>query len=285
MPNPAQVIASGHEELTVRVDVASDIGVKRALNEDSFLATAPVFLVADGMGGHAHGDMASQAVARVFAAAVPSGRPTTAESVLAALKDSNAAVHELSVGAPDERSMAGTTVSGLALVESESQSSLHWMIFNIGDSRVYSWDDGLVQLTVDHSAIQELIDEGKITIDEASGHPERNVVTRAIGVDDEVEADVWLLPTGGRQVFLICSDGLTKELSDDSISRMVADAVLRGAIDGLASSLVASAIQAGGLDNITVIVVDASVRPVVDGRGGHSTGDIPAFLEQTLPRA
>jgi serine/threonine protein phosphatase PrpC len=282
MPNPVQVIAFAQDEVSLMVEAVSDIGVKRVVNEDSFLATAPVFLVADGMGGHAHGDLASQAVARTFAAAIPFGRVTTAAEVLAALTESNAAVHGLSAGASESSSMAGTTVSGLALVASESQSSLHWMVFNIGDSRVYSWDDGLVQLTVDHSAVQELIDEGSITTAEAIRHPERNVVTRAIGVDDEVDADVWLLPVGGRQLFLICSDGLTKELPDESISALVADAVARDAVDGLASDLVDSAIRAGGLDNVTVIVVAASLGPIAADRG--DTGDIPAFLEQTLPR-
>lgn len=283
MPSPVQVIAFAQDEVTLRVAAVSDIGMKRAVNEDSFLATAPVFLVADGMGGHSHGDLASQAVARTFAASIPSGRVTTAGDVLAALTDSNAAVHGLSEGASESRSMAGTTVSGLALVASESQSSLHWMVFNVGDSRVYSWDDSLVQLTVDHSAVQELIDDGSITTTEAIHHPERNVVTRAIGVDDEVDADVWLLPAGGRQLFLICSDGLTKELPDESIAALVANAVAGDSVDDLASSLVESAIQAGGLDNITVIVVDASVGPVSSDR--EDSGDIPAFLEQTLPRA
>lgn len=286
MPEPAQVIAFGTDEVTLKVDAVSDIGAKRAVNEDSFLATAPVFLVADGMGGHAHGDLASQAVVRLFSSTIVAGRATTVATVLEALKESNVAVHGLSDSSSDATSMAGTTVAGVALVAAENQSSLHWMVFNVGDSRVYSWDGDLAQLTVDHSAVQELIEEGSITASQAATHPERNIVTRAIGVDGDVEADVWLLPAGGRQIYIVCSDGLTKEVSDDLISELVKAADAKGSLEGLASRLVHAAIEAGGLDNVSVIVVDATVAHVSTyGECGPDVRSIPAFLEQTLPRA
>lgn len=284
MSTTAKVIACGPSTATLTAAAVSDVGVKRKLNEDSFLAEAPVFLVADGMGGHEHGDLASQAVARTFAEAIPSGRVTSVVEVLKALNESNRAVQSLTSGASSESSIAGTTVAGVALVASDDGSSLHWMAFNVGDSRVYSWDDSLRQLTVDHSAVQELIDSGSITQAEAESHPERNVITRAIGVDEDVEADVWLMPAGGRQVFLICSDGLTKELSDERISQMVSDAVATASLGDLASRLVTAAVDAGGLDNITVIVVESVTSSEGERKTTVTSVELPAFLEQTLPR-
>ena len=284
MSMTAKVIESGPHMTSLTSAAVSDVGVKRKLNEDSFLAEAPVFLVADGMGGHEHGDLASQAVAKTFAAAITPGQATSAIEILKALNDSNRAVQGL-VSGDAEASLAGTTVAGIALVPSVDDSSLHWMAFNVGDSRVYSWDDALRQLTVDHSAVQELIDSGRISRSEAENHPERNVITRAVGVDEDVEADVWLLPAGGRQLFLICSDGLTKELPDERISEMVAEAVANSRVDELASRLVAAAIDAGGLDNITVVVVEAVTNSRGSGNGRAESVELPAFLEQTLPRS
>lgn len=285
MSTAEQVIAFSFGDVTLRVSAVSDIGPTRTLNEDSFLDEAPVFLVADGMGGHAHGDWASHKVVETFSSLISSGKVTSAAEVLNAIAESNAAVRALSAGSDDDAAVAGTTVSGVALVGTDDGSSLHWMVFNVGDSRVYAWDGQLTQLTVDHSAVQELLDRGQITEVEAARHPERNVITRAIGVDDEVEADVWLLPVGGTQFFLVCSDGLTKELPHDRLSAIFADAVADGDTGSLASVLVESAIEAGGLDNVTVLVVEASVASTGARAGNQSLADVmPAFLEQTLPR-
>lgn len=285
MSRPAQVISYATTEVTLTVNAVSDVGAKRAVNEDSYLARAPIFLVADGMGGHAYGDRASQAVVRTFSASIPADQVTTAAAVLAAITESNTAVRALTDGLAEDRQISGTTVSGIALIGSEGQSNLHWMVFNVGDSRVYSWDGRLTQLTVDHSAVQELIDDGSISEAEASHHPERNVITRAVGIGDEVEADIWLLPAGGKQTFLICSDGLTKELTDDLISTMVSDAVASKTMAALAPRLVESAIREGGLDNITVIIIEASVVQIAEaGHGALHSVEVPAFLEQTLPR-
>lgn len=284
MSTTAKVIACGPSTAVLTSAAVSDVGVKRKLNEDSFLAEAPIFLVADGMGGHRHGDLASQAVAKTFADSISAGQVTSVADVLNALEKSNRAVQALTEPSNGEGSIAGTTVAGLALVTSGDGSSLHWMAFNVGDSRVYSWEESLHQLTVDHSAVQELIDSGTISRAEAERHPERNVVTRAVGVDDEVDADVWLIPAGGRQVFLICSDGLTKELSDDRISQIVEDAVTNETLDRLASQLVSEAIESGGLDNITVVVVESVTNRQADCATSAVSAELPAFLEQTQPR-
>ena len=116
--------------------------------------------------------------------------------------------------------VAGTTLTGVALVDAGDGAGFHWMVFNIGDSRVYAWDGRtLEQLSVDHSAVQELVDAGLISAEDAERHPDRNVITRAIGADEVVDPDVWLIPATGRQVFLICSDGLSKEVDDDAARR------------------------------------------------------------------
>ena len=270
------------QSVRLHVSAASDVGMVRSLNEDSFLSSPPVFVVADGMGGHAHGDLASAAVVRVFSERHAGQSVTSPEEVIASLQAANLAVRAISVDASDEASMAGTTTTGIALVDGVNGTH-SWMAFNVGDSRIYRWhSDTLEQISVDHSAVQELVDQGQITRSEADVHPERNVVTRALGVDDEVEPDIWLLPVGGQQRFLLCSDGLTKELSEAAITAVLSD----GAVDGtsLATRLVAAALESGGNDNVTVIVVDADWEIVQEGVTPRETPVMPAFLQDTVPR-
>lgn len=260
------------------VSASSDKGLVRRVNEDSFVAYPPLFLVADGMGGHAFGDKASQETARVLGASLPGDRPATAQAVLDAVAEANKAVRAIS-----EDDFAGTTLSGIALVQVAGSDTCNWMAFNIGDSRVYSWDGSSVsQVSVDHSAVQELVDEGLITAEEAAVHPERNVITRAIGIDGEPEPDVWLLPAGGAQSFVICSDGLTKELDDRAI-----EAVLGADASGEshADRLVAAALASGGGDNVTVVVVESTISfSTPNGASPQSPGSLPAHLEETHPR-
>jgi serine/threonine protein phosphatase PrpC len=157
--------------------------------------------------------------------------------------------------------VAGTTLTGVVQVRRHGEAQ--WLVLNVGDSRVYEWDDrGLTQLTLDHSAVQELLDAGLISPAEALVHPERNVITRALGADDDVDVDVWLLPATGARTFLVCSDGLTKELDDTQIVAIVdehGDALASGddasAPSAVADALVDAALDAGGRDNVTVIVV------------------------------
>ncbi len=260
--------------LALSVAAVSDRGRVRPVNEDSYLASPPVFLVADGMGGHRFGDRASSATARSFATLIAADHPTSVSAVISAMQESHRKVVEL---AGDEQ--AGTTLTGIAVVEEPGDLHARWMAFNIGDSRVYAFGDesGLTQISVDHSAVQELIDEGAISRDEAENHPERNVITRALGSGPLPDPDVWLFPIEGEQRFLICSDGLTKELSDARIAEIVA---AESDPASIARELVGAALQAGASDNVTVVVV-ASRR--TESRTSGDAG-VPAHLETTLPR-
>ncbi|WP_246081318.1 PP2C family protein-serine/threonine phosphatase [Homoserinimonas aerilata] len=266
--------------LRLAVAACTDLGRVRRVNEDSFLAEPPLFLVADGMGGHSFGDRASRAVVEAFSAAVGTDGLPSPELVVETIRAANEAVVALS----DEETVSGTTLSGLALVA--AHSSYHWMAFNVGDSRVYSWDGrALEQVTVDHSAVQEMLDLGQISALEAIDHPYRNVVTRAIGIDDSVEPDVWLLPVGGHQLFLVCSDGLTKELDDDQIASILADRFSLPEGQSVADRLVQAALAAGGSDNVTVIVVEAELADTAHS-ADEDTNDrgMPGHLEETRPR-
>ncbi|TFD62979.1 PP2C family protein-serine/threonine phosphatase [Cryobacterium ruanii] len=240
--------------------VRTDVGSVRKVNEDSVLAQSPVFFVADGMGGHAHGDVASQTVLRVFDEHIARDLPSTPERILDAIHSSNDAVRDLSAADDYGTAVSGTTLAGIAFVDAGDDVGYHWMAFNVGDSRVYTWTDGvLTQLSVDHSAVQEMVDAGLISREDAEKHPERNVITRAIGADEFVDADVWLLPALGEQSFLICSDGLTKELDDAAIARVLAmDIRLDGDGRSCADILVDEAIEHGGRDNVSVIYVEST---------------------------
>lgn len=284
--------ALGDALLRIRAWAASDVGRVRRINEDSYLAAAPIFLVADGMGGHALGDRASQTVVEEFAARFADAVPTSPDAVAAAVTGAHDAVAALTVDPGDARSVAGTTLTGVALVDlgAAYPERYRWMVFNVGDSRVYAWDGStLAQLTVDHSAVQELLSRGLITRAQIAKHPQRNVITRAIGVDDVVNADAWLIPVGERQSYLVCSDGLTKELADEEIAAVLRDsgAASDGALSGdPAERLVAAALAAGGRDNVTVVVLDSEVAAGAvpkDGTGRIVT-TLPESLEDTLPR-
>lgn len=278
------VVALPRGSAVIAHSAQTDVGRARQMNEDAFLARAPVYLVADGMGGHARGDAASNAVVETFRRHLEAGRPSTPEQVLDAIHTSNDAVRALSEEGEEGTAVAGTTLAGVALVDAGDGAGFHWMVFNIGDSRVYSWDGRtLEQLSVDHSAVQELVDAGLILPDEAERHPERNVITRAIGADDVVDPDIWLIPATGRQVFLICSDGLSKEVDDVRLAAILAGDT--GHAAGLAGELVDAALEHGGRDNVTVIVVESEVGPADDD---ETTRDRPGTLsraqEDTTPR-
>ncbi|WP_235825232.1 PP2C family protein-serine/threonine phosphatase [Agromyces badenianii] len=250
------VVALTHGSALIAHSARTDVGRVRSVNEDSFLAEAPVYLVADGMGGHARGDAASQAVIETFSRHLQLGVPSSPEQVLDAIHTSNEAVRALSEEGEEGTAVAGTTLSGIALVDAGDGAGFHWMIFNIGDSRVYSWDGRtLEQLSIDHSAVQELVDAGLIKPEDAERHPDRNVITRALGADEFVDPDVWLIPVSGRQVFLVCSDGLSKEVDDRSIAHILAGDT--GHAAGLAGELVDAALAHGGRDNVTAIVVES----------------------------
>ncbi|MFF2495001.1 PP2C family protein-serine/threonine phosphatase [Agromyces sp. NPDC058064] len=259
MPGDVEgVVALTRGSALIAHSARTDLGRVRSVNEDSVFAEPPVFLVADGMGGHARGDAASQAVVETFRRHVEPGTPPSPEQVLDAIHSSNEAVRALSEHGEEGTAVAGTTLAGVALVDAGDAGGYHWMAFNIGDSRIYSWSGRtLEQLSVDHSAVQELVDAGLISAADAERHPERNVITRALGADDVVDPDVWLIPAAGRQVFLVCSDGLTKELDDDRIAAILAGDAAHPA--GMAGELVEAALAHGGRDNVSVVVVESKI--------------------------
>jgi PPM family protein phosphatase len=224
---------------------ATSVGRVRQVNEDSYLAVPPLFVVADGMGGHGSGDLASRIAIEEMSACVAL-RPLFAEAVLTALEHANRHIIER-----DEANRMGTTATGLAALETAGGD--HLMVFNIGDSRVYLLSgDRLEQLTVDHSEVQELVLAGVITREQARTHPRRNVVTRALGSDAGLLPDHWLLPAIGGDRYLICSDGLFSELPDEVILPLLEF----GTPQQAAEALVSAANEAGGRDNVTAVVVD-----------------------------
>jgi serine/threonine protein phosphatase PrpC len=275
-------LAIGAATVSLRYAGFTHTGAVRASNEDSFLAAAPFWVVADGMGGHADGDRASQAAIAAFADARPAGAARPAE-VLGAVRAASDAVQSLQHGA-----ISGTTLTGVALVELPGGGP-HWMTFNVGDSRTYIWDGStLIQQSVDHSAVQELLDAGMIDAEAAARHPQRNLVTRALGADPDVEADIWLLPARRHQMFLVCSDGLTKELDDREIARIIGfheERIADGDLSlSLPERLVGAAVASGGRDNVTVVVVESEL--VDDRLDPDETLDRdPRLLEDTIPRA
>jgi PPM family protein phosphatase len=250
-------VAGGVASVTLVFSGLTDPGVKRTANEDSFLAESPVFLVADGMGGYEAGDRASGAVVEAFRSHVRGPGYPTLDDVRDALVAAESGVAD--VAASTKRG-AGSTVTGVVLVEHEGIP--HWLVFNVGDSRVYRHEAGdLEQLTTDHSLGQELIDQGKLAREDLNSYGERNVITRAIGAADST-ADSWLMPVTNGERLLVCSDGLHSELDDESIR---ATLTMSGRPESAADALVQRAKLAGGRDNVTVIVIDVI-------SGGDTTG-------------
>ena len=246
---------------------ASDAGGRRKMNEDAAFARHPVFVVADGMGGHARGEMASRTVVSAFAQLADHVGPITPSDVTAAVRDGADQIRrtmeeEARLGwtpGDIQDAVAGSTVAGVVLTEQDGEP--YWLVLNVGDSRVYRFRrDRLEQISVDHSLVQEMVDSGQIDASEAAHHPRRNVITRAVGTGLDVEVDYWMLHVTGDDRLLMCTDGLLGELSEDEISE-----VLRSRMHPTeaAEELVARAISGGSRDNITVIVVDVDNEDAV----------------------
>jgi serine/threonine protein phosphatase PrpC len=249
---------------SVVLNVASltDTGLKRAANEDSVLAASPVFLVADGMGGHEAGDRASAAVVAAFEPL--GGAAVEVDDVRAALARAAEVVESIAAA---HKQGAGSTVSGVALVDHEGAP--HWLVFNVGDSRVYRHHrNELVQLTIDHSLGQELVDAGELRAEDLPTFAQRNIITRAIGAADSA-ADSWLLPVIDGERLLLCSDGLSGEVSDEAIR---ATLTMCGRPETAASALIRRALQAGGRDNVSVVVIDVISGGARAGREDDTAG-------------
>lgn len=256
-------------DVVLNVAALTDVGLRREINEDAMLAQSPVFLVADGMGGHDAGDKASAAVVEAFAPLA--GNPVSMEEIGAALARANERVSAISA---QHARGAGSTVAAVALVEHESAP--HWLVFNVGDSRVYRHrGSSLEQLTVDHSLGQELVDAGELRPENLADFSQRNVITRAVGAADSI-ADSWLVPVVDGERLLICSDGLSGEISDESIR---ATLTMCGRPETATEALVRRAKEAGGRDNISVIVID-----VVAGGAMRASDDATDSRMPSEPR-
>jgi protein phosphatase len=240
--------------MQIHVGAGTDLGRVRSGNEDNFLAEADerrgVFVVADGMGGHAAGEVASEMAVQIVARhllPLSSVRDAgAADLVNKSLQDANKAIYDRMRAETDKQGM-GTTASVMVL------SDHGYLIGHIGDSRVYLLrDGGLTQITKDHSYVQEQVDAGLLTPEQARYHPYSNVITRCVGASDEVEADLYSGEARVGDVFLLASDGLTGMVDDRRLQALL---LARSGPGRIVDSLIAEANGRGGLDNITAIVI------------------------------
>jgi protein phosphatase len=246
----------------------TDTGHQRATNEDSHLERAPVFVVADGMGGAQAGEVASQLAVTHFADELPGEDGDGAERRLGlAVREANAEIHALSE-TDARRAGMGTTLTA-AYVGRGEVSFAH-----VGDSRAYRLRDGeLERITEDHSLVEELLRQGRLTEEEAEEHPQRSIITRALGPEPDVEVDTFTVAATDGDIYLLCSDGLTSMLAEPAIGD-----ILRGAPDitAAAEQLVAAALDAGGRDNVTVVLFRVEdVDAVEDARATEELRIVP----------
>jgi len=222
----------------------TDTGRQRSANEDSFFVRAPIFVVADGMGGAQAGEVASRAAADAFDRDLPDGPPE--QFLRETIESANREIHRL---AHDDPSLAGmgTTITA-AVVDAANEEVV---VGHVGDSRAYRLRGGKVErLTRDHSLVEEMRRKGQITEAQAEDHPQRSIITRALGPEADVDVDVQTVPAAPGDVFLLCSDGLTTMVDEERIGRALADASsMREAV----ATLVDDANRAGGRDNITAL--------------------------------
>jgi serine/threonine protein phosphatase PrpC len=237
----------------LRAGSATDTGLVRHTNQDQLLIDPHLYAVADGMGGHAGGDVASLTAVEALRQAFgdPDEDGHTADDLRNAVRWANRTVHQRSMEQSDLHGM-GTTLTAAALVTADHEERI--AVANVGDSRAYVFAKGeLTQLTEDHTVAEELVRQGQLEPDDVANHPQRHILTRALGIQPDVEVDLWeVLPFAGDRIVL-CSDGLCRELSDEQIA-----SVLRRFTDptDAAKELVSRARASGGADNITVVVID-----------------------------
>jgi len=222
----------------------TDTGLQRRDNEDSAYARPPVFVVADGMGGAQAGEVASQIAVEAFEQGLPEdGSPE--ERLASRAREANKRIHDLSQ-AQSERAGMGTTLTA-AYLDRDNLAIAH-----VGDSRAYLFRDGtLTRLTQDHSLVDELVRRGKLTEEQAAEHPQRSIITRALGPEPQVEVDTWTYPLRERDVVLLCSDGLTSMVSEELVATVLGRSE---SLEAAAQGLIDEANSAGGRDNITVVL-------------------------------
>ena len=241
----------------------TDVGIIRSGNEDNYLMVPDrgIFVVADGMGGHAAGEVASEMAVRSIARDLGSLRGLSddqvAERMRVSIRTANSTIFQRTLTEHDKRGM-GTTVTALVLYDTR------FLIGQVGDSRCYLLRDGkLTQITKDHSYVQEQVDAGYLTPEQARAHPYSNVITRCVGANSDVMPDVYVGAVRPKDVFLLASDGLTGMLEDHQLAEVLhADRMPQEQVD----DLVAEANRHGGLDNITAIIVriDSVEQPEAD---------------------
>ncbi len=243
----------------------TDVGIVRSGNEDNYLMLSDrgVFIVADGMGGHAAGEVASEMAVRITSQAIGSVRGLTddaaSERVRTAIRQANEAIVERTLSEHDKRGM-GTTVTVLVLMPHR------YLIGQVGDSRAYLHRDGrLQQVTKDHSYVQEQVDAGLLTPDQARVHPYSNVITRCVGAGMDVTPDLYFGSLTPGDVLLLASDGLTGMIEDEQLGRIL---LSDGGPQAWVDRMISEANRRGGLDNITAIVVRIDS---VDATGEHVT--------------
>lgn len=252
----------------LRWGAATHPGRIRDANEDAFAAEPGLFLVADGMGGHQAGEVASALAIETLSA----GRDELLEppAVVALVRRANEAILERARVDPATRGM-GTTLTGIVTPDHDPSRA---MVLNVGDSRTYRWRSGaLEQITVDHSYVQDLLASGMLSPEEARTHPRRNIVTRALGVEADVTADVAMLDLVPGDRYVVCSDGLVDELTDTAITELLARAET-DTPQTLAERLVDAAVEHGGRDNVTVVVLDVGAE-IATGFDADSEPDPP----------
>ena len=264
---------SGRTEF-VAWGAATHVGHVRQGNEDSYVAEGMVYAVADGMGGHSAGEVASAIAASTLRDRLVGGVPVV-NLLEAVVVEANSAIFQAAHGNSAQRGM-GTTLTGLVLLDPED-GPMRIGVANVGDSRTYVVRGGrLSRVSLDHSYVQELVSTGHISEQEARHHPRRNIVTRALGIEPSVRVDTWVLPMVKGDRFMMCSDGLVDEIDDDAIA-----AILNAHDDpgAAAQALVDAANAHGGHDNTTVVVVDVLV-----GDDPETSGPVPVVDEDVPDR-
>ena len=242
---------------SVRIGAATDPGRVRGENEDSYVVASRVFAVADGMGGHAAGEVASAMAVGILNDRLAGGAASI-DVAIAAVVEANAAIFHGAHNNSAQRGM-GTTLTAMTVLQPATNGDPDRLVLlNVGDSRGYLYRARhLRRATIDHSYVQELVATGHITEDEARTHPRRNIVTRALGIEPTVRVDSWVLPLVRADRFVLCSDGLVDEVTDDQIAAIIS---ANPEPQTAADQLVAAANANGGRDNVTVLVID-----VLDG--------------------
>ncbi|MGO9820222.1 MAG: Stp1/IreP family PP2C-type Ser/Thr phosphatase [Solirubrobacteraceae bacterium] len=240
----------------------TDTGRQRRGNEDSAFARAPLFVIADGMGGAQAGEVASRIAVEAFQGDLPE-QGSAEERLTSVVQAANRRIYDIS-RTEHERAGMGTTLTAVYVDGAELA------VAHVGDSRAYLFRDGELELlTQDHTLVGELVKRGKLTEEQAAEHPQRSIITRALGIDADVEVDTWTYSGRAGDVVLLCSDGLTSMISEDQITDILTH---ESNLDTAAARLIDEANEAGGRDNITVILF------TLEEVGGDGAVDEPTVV-------